>query len=172
MGLAPLLGQLWVGHPGYLLGFCLIQRVAEAGGWPFWNMLEAWVLGKGVFLLLDSAILLCFRVNVCGGRCCHGWSKAPGSQRCTKRKLPRSQWPCTVGKVGGWVCPHGGISQGPLERARGKLKSEIQSIHYLQASLPPRKGWVRVMLYQCQQQCIASKISLNSTEIFITLAHL
>ncbi|XP_055478088.1 latent-transforming growth factor beta-binding protein 1-like [Psammomys obesus] len=23
-------------------------------------------------------------INVCGGRCCHGWSKAPGSQRCTK----------------------------------------------------------------------------------------
>ncbi|MBZ3876848.1 Latent-transforming growth factor beta-binding protein 1 [Sciurus carolinensis] len=23
-------------------------------------------------------------VNVCGGQCCHGWSKAPGSQRCTK----------------------------------------------------------------------------------------
>ncbi|XP_035515358.1 latent-transforming growth factor beta-binding protein 1-like, partial [Morone saxatilis] len=25
-------------------------------------------------------------VNVCGGQCCHGWSKAQGSQRCTKRK--------------------------------------------------------------------------------------
>ncbi|XP_017286383.1 latent-transforming growth factor beta-binding protein 1 isoform X1 [Kryptolebias marmoratus] len=23
-------------------------------------------------------------VNVCGGQCCHGWSKTPGSQRCTK----------------------------------------------------------------------------------------
>ncbi|KAG7513085.1 latent-transforming growth factor beta-binding protein 1 isoform X5 [Solea senegalensis] len=23
-------------------------------------------------------------VNVCGGQCCHGWSKAQGSQRCTK----------------------------------------------------------------------------------------
>ncbi|KAM6956613.1 latent-transforming growth factor beta-binding protein 1 [Aplochiton taeniatus] len=23
-------------------------------------------------------------VNVCGGQCCHGWSKASGSQRCTK----------------------------------------------------------------------------------------
>ncbi|MBN3273393.1 LTBP1 protein, partial [Polyodon spathula] len=23
-------------------------------------------------------------VNVCGGQCCQGWSKAPGSQRCTK----------------------------------------------------------------------------------------
>ncbi|XP_039529118.1 latent-transforming growth factor beta-binding protein 1-like [Pimephales promelas] len=24
-------------------------------------------------------------VNVCGGQCCVGWSKTPGSQRCTKR---------------------------------------------------------------------------------------
>ncbi|XP_064411873.1 latent-transforming growth factor beta-binding protein 1 isoform X3 [Latimeria chalumnae] len=28
--------------------------------------------------------LLLHGVNVCGGQCCHGWSKAPGSQRCTK----------------------------------------------------------------------------------------
>ncbi|EMP24456.1 Latent-transforming growth factor beta-binding protein 1 [Chelonia mydas] len=26
------------------------------------------------------------RVNVCGGQCCHGWSKAPGFQRCTKQE--------------------------------------------------------------------------------------
>ncbi|MCI4382235.1 hypothetical protein PGIGA_G00012650 [Pangasianodon gigas] len=26
-------------------------------------------------------------VNVCGGQCCIGWSQAPGSQRCTKRKM-------------------------------------------------------------------------------------
>ncbi|XP_041644946.1 latent-transforming growth factor beta-binding protein 1 isoform X2 [Cheilinus undulatus] len=25
-------------------------------------------------------------VNVCGGQCCHGWSKAQGSQRCTKQE--------------------------------------------------------------------------------------
>uniref|UniRef100_A0A8C7I575 Latent-transforming growth factor beta-binding protein 1 n=1 Tax=Oncorhynchus kisutch TaxID=8019 RepID=A0A8C7I575_ONCKI len=31
-------------------------------------------------------------VNVCGGQCCHGWSKASGSQRCTKPKcLPQCQ---------------------------------------------------------------------------------
>ncbi|XP_067320525.1 latent-transforming growth factor beta-binding protein 1 isoform X3 [Anolis sagrei] len=33
-------------------------------------------------------------VNVCGGRCCHGWSKAPGSQRCTK---PNCSPPCQNG---------------------------------------------------------------------------
>ncbi|XP_077815862.1 latent-transforming growth factor beta-binding protein 1 isoform X11 [Macaca mulatta] len=33
-------------------------------------------------------------VNVCGGRCCHGWSKAPGSQRCTK---PSCVPPCQNG---------------------------------------------------------------------------
>ncbi|KAG7462558.1 hypothetical protein MATL_G00186090 [Megalops atlanticus] len=31
-------------------------------------------------------------VNVCGGQCCQGWSKAPGSQRCTKPHcLPQCQ---------------------------------------------------------------------------------
>ncbi|KAL8185725.1 UNVERIFIED_CONTAM: hypothetical protein K2H54_057312 [Gekko kuhli] len=30
-------------------------------------------------------------VNVCGGQCCHGWSKVPGSQRCIKR-LNRAYW--------------------------------------------------------------------------------
>ncbi|KAJ8250596.1 hypothetical protein COCON_G00225180 [Conger conger] len=31
-------------------------------------------------------------VNVCGGQCCQGWSKAPGSQRCTKPNcLPQCQ---------------------------------------------------------------------------------
>ncbi|XP_043914915.1 latent-transforming growth factor beta-binding protein 1 isoform X2 [Protopterus annectens] len=31
-------------------------------------------------------------VNVCGGQCCHGWSKAPGSQRCTKPNcVPKCQ---------------------------------------------------------------------------------
>ncbi|XP_036448595.1 latent-transforming growth factor beta-binding protein 1 isoform X2 [Colossoma macropomum] len=31
-------------------------------------------------------------VNVCGGQCCIGWSKAPGSQRCTKPScLPQCQ---------------------------------------------------------------------------------
>nr|XP_060609988.1 latent-transforming growth factor beta-binding protein 1 isoform X1 [Anolis sagrei ordinatus] len=33
-------------------------------------------------------------VNVCGGQCCHGWSKAPGSQRCTK---PNCSPPCQNG---------------------------------------------------------------------------
>ncbi|XP_072623435.1 latent-transforming growth factor beta-binding protein 1 isoform X14 [Vulpes vulpes] len=33
-------------------------------------------------------------VNVCGGQCCHGWSKAPGSQRCTK---PSCVPPCQNG---------------------------------------------------------------------------
>uniref|UniRef100_A0A3P9A0X9 Latent-transforming growth factor beta-binding protein 1 n=1 Tax=Esox lucius TaxID=8010 RepID=A0A3P9A0X9_ESOLU len=34
----------------------------------------------------------CCRVNVCGGQCCHGWSKASGSQRCTKPNcLPQCQ---------------------------------------------------------------------------------
>lgn len=33
-----------------------------------------------------SVFMRVFRVNVCGGQCCHGWSKAQGSQRCTKRK--------------------------------------------------------------------------------------
>ncbi|XP_046886162.1 latent-transforming growth factor beta-binding protein 1 isoform X2 [Hypomesus transpacificus] len=33
-------------------------------------------------------------VNVCGGQCCHGWSKAPGSQRCTK---PNCMPPCQNG---------------------------------------------------------------------------
>lgn len=32
------------------------------------------------------------RVNVCGGQCCVGWSKTPGSQRCTKRELWRFFW--------------------------------------------------------------------------------
>ncbi|XP_051278723.1 latent-transforming growth factor beta-binding protein 1 isoform X2 [Dicentrarchus labrax] len=31
-------------------------------------------------------------VNVCGGQCCHGWSKAQGSQRCTKPNcIPQCQ---------------------------------------------------------------------------------
>ncbi|XP_068928277.1 latent-transforming growth factor beta-binding protein 1 isoform X6 [Petaurus breviceps papuanus] len=31
-------------------------------------------------------------VNVCGGQCCQGWSKAPGSQRCTKPNcIPQCQ---------------------------------------------------------------------------------
>ncbi|CDQ74263.1 unnamed protein product [Oncorhynchus mykiss] len=31
-------------------------------------------------------------VNVCGGQCCHGWSKASGSQQCTKPNcLPQCQ---------------------------------------------------------------------------------
>ncbi|KAJ8248501.1 hypothetical protein GJAV_G00242700 [Gymnothorax javanicus] len=31
-------------------------------------------------------------VNVCGGQCCQGWSKSPGSQRCTKPNcLPQCQ---------------------------------------------------------------------------------
>ncbi|XP_055981726.1 latent-transforming growth factor beta-binding protein 1-like [Sorex fumeus] len=33
-------------------------------------------------------------VNVCGGQCCPGWSKAPGSQRCTK---PSCVPPCLNG---------------------------------------------------------------------------
>ncbi|XP_050807278.1 latent-transforming growth factor beta-binding protein 1 isoform X6 [Gopherus flavomarginatus] len=33
-------------------------------------------------------------VNVCGGQCCHGWSKAPGFQRCTK---PHCSPPCQNG---------------------------------------------------------------------------
>lgn len=84
-------GQVWVGHLRYLLGLSGSQRNVEAGGWVLW---------KRVLLLPNSGVLLCFRVNVCGGQCCHGWSKAPGSQRCTKRKFPYSQWPCIVGEVG------------------------------------------------------------------------
>lgn len=53
---------------------------------------------------VDSGVLLCFRVNVCGGQCCHGWSKAPGSQRCTKRKFPCWLWLAQWAKGG---CPHG-----------------------------------------------------------------
>ncbi|KFV69038.1 Latent-transforming growth factor beta-binding protein 1, partial [Dryobates pubescens] len=34
------------------------------------------------------------RVNVCGGQCCHGWSKATGSQRCIK---PNCAPPCQNG---------------------------------------------------------------------------
>ncbi|KAI3363428.1 hypothetical protein L3Q82_011574 [Scortum barcoo] len=31
-------------------------------------------------------------VNICGGQCCHGWSKAQGSQRCTKPNcIPQCQ---------------------------------------------------------------------------------
>nr|XP_033792958.1 latent-transforming growth factor beta-binding protein 1 isoform X2 [Geotrypetes seraphini] len=33
-------------------------------------------------------------VNVCGGQCCHGWSRAPGSVRCTK---PNCIPPCQNG---------------------------------------------------------------------------
>ncbi|MBN3317837.1 LTBP1 protein, partial [Atractosteus spatula] len=33
-------------------------------------------------------------VNVCGGQCCHGWSKGPGSLRCTK---PNCVPPCQNG---------------------------------------------------------------------------
>uniref|UniRef100_A0A8C8RYD1 Uncharacterized protein n=1 Tax=Pelusios castaneus TaxID=367368 RepID=A0A8C8RYD1_9SAUR len=40
-------------------------------------------------------------VNVCGGQCCHGWSKAPGFQRCTKRKT----YKCRVGVRGVWGNP-------------------------------------------------------------------
>ncbi|CAO2604268.1 Latent-transforming growth factor beta-binding protein 1 [Lemmus lemmus] len=53
-------------------------------------------------------------INVCGGQCCHGWSKAPGSQRCTKRKLLYSQRPCTTGQVGLFVCM-GGRVRGSTE---------------------------------------------------------
>lgn len=72
----------------------------EAGCWARGNPLGGWVLWERVLPLLDSGVLLCFRVNVCGGQCCQGWSKAPGSQRCTKRKSPCAQRPCTVGRVG------------------------------------------------------------------------
>ncbi|KAM8947004.1 latent-transforming growth factor beta-binding protein 1 isoform 2-T2 [Pelodytes ibericus] len=33
-------------------------------------------------------------VNVCGGKCCHGWSKSTGSERCTK---PNCNPPCQNG---------------------------------------------------------------------------
>ncbi|XP_073413707.1 latent-transforming growth factor beta-binding protein 1 isoform X2 [Dendrobates tinctorius] len=33
-------------------------------------------------------------VNVCGGKCCHGWSKSTGSERCTK---PNCSPPCQNG---------------------------------------------------------------------------
>ncbi|XP_063774031.1 latent-transforming growth factor beta-binding protein 1 isoform X2 [Pseudophryne corroboree] len=33
-------------------------------------------------------------VNVCGGKCCHGWSKSTGSERCTK---PNCSPPCKNG---------------------------------------------------------------------------
>ncbi|XP_077342553.1 latent-transforming growth factor beta-binding protein 1 isoform X1 [Lithobates pipiens] len=33
-------------------------------------------------------------VNVCGGKCCHGWSKSAGSERCTK---PNCSPPCQNG---------------------------------------------------------------------------
>ncbi|XP_068089517.1 latent-transforming growth factor beta-binding protein 1-like [Hyperolius riggenbachi] len=33
-------------------------------------------------------------VNVCGGKCCHGWSKSSGSERCTK---PNCSPPCQNG---------------------------------------------------------------------------
>ncbi|XP_048863950.1 latent-transforming growth factor beta-binding protein 1 isoform X1 [Brienomyrus brachyistius] len=33
-------------------------------------------------------------INICGGQCCHGWSRAPGSQRCTK---PTCQPQCQNG---------------------------------------------------------------------------
>uniref|UniRef100_A0A3Q2D1K8 Uncharacterized protein n=1 Tax=Cyprinodon variegatus TaxID=28743 RepID=A0A3Q2D1K8_CYPVA len=36
-----------------------------------------------------SSACLC-SVNVCGGQCCHGWSKTQGSQRCTKRN--KTEW--------------------------------------------------------------------------------
>uniref|UniRef100_A0A8C8EDL9 Uncharacterized protein n=1 Tax=Otus sunia TaxID=257818 RepID=A0A8C8EDL9_9STRI len=32
-------------------------------------------------------------VNVCGGQCCHGWSKATGSQRCIKQVPAELQMP-------------------------------------------------------------------------------
>uniref|UniRef100_A0A8C4Y3K4 Uncharacterized protein n=1 Tax=Gopherus evgoodei TaxID=1825980 RepID=A0A8C4Y3K4_9SAUR len=44
-------------------------------------------------------------VNVCGGQCCHGWSKAPGFQRCTKRKqsliIRKYPVPVSTYKLGG-----------------------------------------------------------------------
>eukprot|EP00062_Callorhinchus_milii_P013290 gi/632961229/ref/XP_007896640.1/ PREDICTED: latent-transforming growth factor beta-binding protein 1 isoform X2 [Callorhinchus milii] len=36
-------------------------------------------------------------VNVCGGQCCHGWTKAPGSHRCTKPN-------CTPKCLNGGMC--------------------------------------------------------------------
>uniref|UniRef100_A0AAY4EZB2 Latent-transforming growth factor beta-binding protein 1 n=1 Tax=Denticeps clupeoides TaxID=299321 RepID=A0AAY4EZB2_9TELE len=46
----------------------------------------------GGYLDSDSGSGCCCRVNVCGGQCCHGWSVAPGSQRCTRPNcLPQCQ---------------------------------------------------------------------------------
>lgn len=42
------------------------------------------------------------RVNVCGGQCCVGWSKTPGSQRCTKREL--WQFFCIMHVLGFSLC--------------------------------------------------------------------
>lgn len=42
------------------------------------------------------------RVNVCGGQCCVGWSKTPGSQRCTKREL--WQFFCIMHVLGVSLC--------------------------------------------------------------------
>ncbi|XP_054652632.1 latent-transforming growth factor beta-binding protein 1 isoform X2 [Dunckerocampus dactyliophorus] len=40
----------------------------------------------------NKQLLKQFGVNVCGGQCCHGWSKAQGSQRCTKPNcIPQCQ---------------------------------------------------------------------------------
>lgn len=118
----------------------------------------------------QGSCFVCFRVNVCGGQCCHGWSKAPGSQRCTKRKFPCSQQPCTVGEVG---LSTRGIPQGPLEEAMQCVWCSLP--RYLKPSSPPRKGWARVMMVSrpaaihCTKPCRASKIPLHPTVVLITL---
>lgn len=112
----------------------------EAGCWACRNPLEARVLWKRELQLLDSEVLLCFRVNVCGGQCCHGWSKAPGSQRCTKRKFPCSQRPCT-GKAG--LFTRGRPSRGHVKGANAvldKLVSGVQSTPLSAAFVTPWEG--------------------------------
>uniref|UniRef100_A0A4W3KIQ9 Latent-transforming growth factor beta-binding protein 1 n=1 Tax=Callorhinchus milii TaxID=7868 RepID=A0A4W3KIQ9_CALMI len=49
------------------------------------------------YLCNKSAKLVICRVNVCGGQCCHGWTKAPGSHRCTKPN-------CTPKCLNGGMC--------------------------------------------------------------------
>lgn len=127
-----------------------------------------------------TGLLLCFRVNVCGGQCCQGWSKAPGSQRCTKRKSPCSLRPCGVGEEG--LFSLGNQKRGGHGKGAGAVLdtsvSGGQSTPLSAAFVTIREGLGpgNVGWYQCQQQTVvqnhAARTPLHPAQVLITPSHL
>lgn len=63
-------------------------ELAESGGVP----VRTRRMGNQAPAAPQDQIMKLSGVNVCGGQCCHGWSKTEGSQRCTKPNcIPQCQ---------------------------------------------------------------------------------